>query len=95
MCSLCPYIVHNCPGASSAPLVNVWAGSTDPLSVRLSGPGLAMQMFVSTDSASEVESEEELKEPGSSIDQQIHLTPIAQSLKASPMDVKQPGCHQH
>ena len=40
------------------------------------------------DTASEAESEEELKEPGSSIDQQICLTPIAQSLKASPMDTK-------
>ena len=39
-------------------------------------------------SASEAESEEELKELGPSIDQQIHLTPIAQSLKASPIDNK-------
>ena len=29
------------------------------------------------DSTSEAKSEEELKEPGPSIDQQIHLTPIA------------------
>ena len=40
------------------------------------------------DSTSEAESEEELKELGTSIDQQIHLTPIAQSLKASPVDIK-------
>ena len=40
------------------------------------------------DSASEAESEEELKEPGPSIDQQIHLTPIAPSLKTSPTDIK-------
>ena len=40
------------------------------------------------DTASEAESEEELKEPGSSINQQICLTPIAQSLKASPTDTK-------
>ena len=40
------------------------------------------------DSTSEAKSEEGLKEPGSSIDQQIHLTPIAQSLKASPTDAK-------
>ena len=39
-------------------------------------------------STSEAESEEELKEPGPSIDQQIHLTPIAPSLKASPTDTK-------
>ena len=39
------------------------------------------------DSTSEAESEE-LKEPGPSIDQQICLTPIAQSLKASPTDNK-------
>ena len=32
---------------------------------------------------------EELKEPGPSVDQQICPTPIAQSLKASPMDTKQ------
>ena len=41
------------------------------------------------DSASEAESEEELKKPGPSINQQIHLTLIAQSLKASPTDTKQ------
>ena len=40
------------------------------------------------DSTSKAESEEELKEPGPSIDQQIHLTPIALSLKASPTDTK-------
>ena len=40
------------------------------------------------DTTSEAESEEELKEPGPSINQQIHLTPIAQSLKASPTDTK-------
>ena len=40
------------------------------------------------DSTSEAESEEELKEPGPSIDQQIHLTPIAPSLKASLTDTK-------
>ena len=40
------------------------------------------------DSASEAESEEEIKEPGPSIDQQICLTPIAWSLKASPTDNK-------
>ena len=40
------------------------------------------------DSTSEAKSEEELKEPGPSIDQQIHLTPIAPSLKASPTDTK-------
>ena len=36
----------------------------------------------------EAESEEELKDPGSSINQQICLTPIAQSLKASPTSTK-------
>ena len=41
------------------------------------------------DSTSEAKSEEELKEPGPSIDQQIHLTLIAQSLKASPTDTNQ------
>ena len=40
------------------------------------------------DSTSEAESKEELKEPGPSIDQQIQLTPIAQSLKVSPTDNK-------
>ena len=40
------------------------------------------------DTTSEAESEEELKEPGPSINQQISLTPIAQSLKASPTDNK-------
>ena len=40
------------------------------------------------DSISKAESEEELKEPGPSIDQQICLTPIAQSLKVSPTDNK-------
>ena len=40
------------------------------------------------DSTSEAKSEEELKEPGPSIDQQICLTPIAQSLKASPTETK-------
>ena len=42
------------------------------------------------DSTSKAESEEELKEPGPLIDQQICLTPIAQSLKASPTNMKQP-----
>ena len=41
------------------------------------------------DTMSKAESEEELKEPGPSINQQIHLTPIAQSLKASPSYQKQ------
>ena len=40
------------------------------------------------DTISEAESEEELKEPGPSINQQICLTPIAQSLKASPTSTK-------
>ena len=40
------------------------------------------------DTTSKAESEEELKEPGPSINQQICLTPIAQSLKASPTDTK-------
>ena len=40
------------------------------------------------DSTSEAESEEELKEPGPSINQQICLTLIAPSLKASPTDTK-------
>ena len=42
------------------------------------------------DSTSKAESEKELKEPGPSIDQQICLIPIAQSLKVSPTDTKQP-----
>ena len=42
------------------------------------------------DSASKAESEEDLKEPGPLIDQQIHPTPITQSLKASPTDMEQP-----
>ena len=40
------------------------------------------------DTTSEAEIKEELKEPGSLIDQQICLTPIAQSLKVSPTDTK-------
>ena len=40
------------------------------------------------ETASEAEAEEELKEPGPSVNQQIHLTPIAQSLKASPTSTK-------
>ena len=40
------------------------------------------------DSTSKAESEEELREAGPLIDQQIHLTPIAPSLKASPTDNK-------
>ena len=40
------------------------------------------------DSTSEAKSEKELKEPGPSINQQICLTPIAQSLKASLTDTK-------
>ena len=40
------------------------------------------------ESASEAKSKEELKEQGPSIDQQIHLTQIAPSLKASPIDTK-------
>ena len=40
------------------------------------------------DSASEAKSEEELKEPGTSIDQQIHLAPIDQTLKTSPVETK-------
>ena len=43
------------------------------------------------DSKSEPESEEELKEPGPLINQQIHLTPIVQSLKASPTNKKPPS----
>ena len=40
------------------------------------------------DSTSEAKSEEELKEPGTSINQQICLAPIDQSLKMSPIDIK-------
>ena len=40
------------------------------------------------DSASEAESEEELKEPGASIDQQICLAPINQTLRTSPIETK-------
>ena len=40
------------------------------------------------DSTSEAESEEELKEPGASIDQQIHLAPIDQTLRTSPIETK-------
>ena len=40
------------------------------------------------DSASEAESEEELKEPEASINQQIHLTPIDLTLKTSPIETK-------
>ena len=40
------------------------------------------------DSASEAESEEELKEPGASINQQICLAPINQTLKTSPIETK-------
>ena len=40
------------------------------------------------DSASEAKSEEELKEPGTSIDQQIHLAPIDQTLKTSPVETR-------
>ena len=40
------------------------------------------------DSASEAESKEELKEPGASIDQQIHLAPIDQTLRTSPIETK-------
>ena len=40
------------------------------------------------DSASEAKSEEELKEPGTSINQQIHLAPIDQTLRMSPIDTK-------
>ena len=40
------------------------------------------------DTASEAESEEELKEPGASINQQICLTPIDQTLKTSPIETK-------
>ena len=46
------------------------------------------------DSASKAKSEEELKEPGPSIDQQIHLTPIAPSLKASPIALRTTLSHQ-
>ena len=40
------------------------------------------------ESASEAESEEELKEPGTSINQQIHLAPIDQILRTSPIENK-------
>ena len=40
------------------------------------------------DSISEAESEEELKEPGASINQQIHLALIDQTLKTSPIETK-------
>ena len=40
------------------------------------------------DSASEAKSEEELKEPGTSINQQIHLAPIDQTLRTSPIETK-------
>ena len=40
------------------------------------------------DDTLEAESKEEIKGPGPLIDQQIWLTPIAQSLKASPTDNK-------
>ena len=40
------------------------------------------------DSTSEAESEEELKEPGTSINQQICLAPIDQTLRTSPVDIK-------
>ena len=40
------------------------------------------------DSTSEAESEEELKEPGALINQQIHLTPINRTLKTSPIETK-------
>ena len=40
------------------------------------------------DSTLEAESEEELKEPGTSINQQIHLAPINQTLRMSPMDIE-------
>ena len=40
------------------------------------------------DSASEAESKEELKEPGASIDQQICLAPINQTLKTSPIETE-------
>ena len=40
------------------------------------------------DSTSEAKSEEELKEPGTSINQQICLAPIDQTLRTSPMDIK-------
>ena len=49
-----------------------------------------LEKTLEEDSTSEAKSEEELKEPGLSIDQQICLTLIAQSLKASPTDTKQP-----
>ena len=39
-------------------------------------------------SASEAESEEELKEPGASINQQIRLAPIDQTLRTSPIEPK-------
>ena len=39
-------------------------------------------------SASEAESKEELKEPGTSINQQIRLAPIDQTLRTSPVDIK-------
>ena len=40
------------------------------------------------DSTSKAESKEELKEPGASINQQIHLAPIDQTLKTSPIETK-------
>ena len=40
------------------------------------------------DSTSEAESEEELKEPGASINQQICLAPIDQTLRTSPIETK-------
>ena len=40
------------------------------------------------DSASEAKSKEELKEPGASINQQIHLAPIDQTLRTSPVENK-------
>ena len=40
------------------------------------------------DSTSEAKSKEELKEPGTSVNQQICLAPIEQSLKTSPIDTK-------
>ena len=63
MCSLCLYIVCNCPGALSAPLVNVQASSTKPLSMRLSGLGHAAQMSVSTGSSEHPHTPEEADPP--------------------------------
>ena len=40
------------------------------------------------DSTSEAKSKEELKEPGASINQQIRLAPIDQTLKTSPIETK-------